>query len=138
MLVVDSSVEHLLKNCGLKVTPQRAAVLGFLDGYDGHPTVEDVYDSVLQKFPSISLATIYNTLEKLSDTGVIHRLSIDGERAHYESKNLAHGHFLCKQCGTITDIQFCKPLKSLLNTKHRVEEEHGYFKGVCVACLENK
>ena len=55
-----------LKQIGLRVTPQRQAILELLEGNRFHPSAEDIYHEVLKKYPQISFATVYNTLSKLA------------------------------------------------------------------------
>jgi Fur family peroxide stress response transcriptional regulator len=50
---------------GFKMTPQRIAILDFLEGNTGHPSAEDIYKEIKKKHPTVSFATIYNTLETL-------------------------------------------------------------------------
>jgi len=124
-----------LKENGLKATPQRIAILRFLDQTMGHPSVEEIHQAIKKQYPSISLATVYNTLEKLNKAHSIQKLNISDARAHYETNLNPHCHFYCKQCQTIIDITLTRPFESDQLDHYRVEEIHGYFKGVCEDCL---
>ena len=55
------------KNMGLKITPQRVAVYEVLLSRDDHPTVEDIYNEIKKKYPFVSLATVYRTVETLEE-----------------------------------------------------------------------
>ena len=67
----------LLKSKGLRVTPQRLAILDILRSTKAHPSVETVYDLVRERFPSISFNTVYKTLQSFEDAGLVWKLSID-------------------------------------------------------------
>ena len=67
------------RNVGLKLTPQRLAILNYLEGNKEHPSAEDVYKAVSRKFPTMSLATVYNTLESL-------KRARNDTRAHHGSR----------------------------------------------------
>ncbi|PHJ36752.1 hypothetical protein P378_20455, partial [Desulforamulus profundi] len=58
-----------LKNLGLKLTPQRLAILNLLEGNAKHPSAEEIYNQLKPQYPSLSLATVYNTLEILAKAG---------------------------------------------------------------------
>jgi Fur family peroxide stress response transcriptional regulator len=57
------------RDIGFKLTPQRLAILDFLQGNKKHPSAEDIYRSVHKKFPTMSLATVYSTLSALKEKG---------------------------------------------------------------------
>ncbi|MBT9168785.1 MAG: Peroxide operon regulator [Syntrophomonadaceae bacterium] len=63
------------KDIGLKLTPQRLAILDCLDGNKEHPSAEDIYKDVSKRFPTMSFATVYNTLEALRQRGGILELT---------------------------------------------------------------
>ena len=60
-----------LRKIGLKITPQRQAILKLLKGNQTHPSAERIYSKILKKYPGISFATVYNTLSKLVEAGEI-------------------------------------------------------------------
>ena len=61
---------ELLKNRGLKATPQRLSVLKILDSHT-HPTIDELYDEICAENPSVSLATVYKNLNMLKDEGLV-------------------------------------------------------------------
>lgn len=126
----------LLKEHHLKVTPQRLEIMRFLDGNRSHPTADDIYTALKSANPSLSKTTIYNTLDHLKEHGLIQMVGISEGEMRYEFDRGMHHHFLCKECGTILDIDVaCTFLEEMLHGEHRVDEVHGYFKGVCKECL---
>lgn len=99
--------ERLLfyKTIGLKLTPQRLAILDYLEKNREHPSAEDIYNALKEKFPSMSFATVYNTLEVLVEKGLVKELGIDSQKRRYDPDTSIHHHFLCKKCGKILDIE---------------------------------
>ena len=126
----------LLKSNHMKVTPQRLEIMRYLDENRTHPTADDIYTALKGSNPSLSKTTIYNTLETLREHALIQSVGISGNEMRYDFKREMHHHFLCRDCGVILDIDVaCKFLNETLNGEHRVDEVHGYFKGVCKDCL---
>jgi Fe2+ or Zn2+ uptake regulation protein len=127
-----------LKEKGVKVTPQRIAIIDFLEKNKVHPTAEEVYENVSKTFPTISLATIYNTLEKLEEMGEVKKLKISDEnKVNYEAILDPHHHFYCKECKRIFDVDIKCSFSVLKEVDgNKIEEIHGYFKGICKNCLK--
>ena len=94
-----------LKSMGLKVTPQRLAILQLLEGNTSHPTAESIHRELKPQFPSLSLATVYNTLEILASGGELQEVRIASDRRHFDPNPAPHCHFLCHSCDTIYDLK---------------------------------
>jgi Fur family peroxide stress response transcriptional regulator len=94
-----------LKSLGLKITPQRIAILEILKDNTSHPSAEDIYNRLKPNFPSLSLATVYNTLESLTRAGAIQEVIIDSKKRHYDPDTSIHSHFLCRRCSSIFDLE---------------------------------
>ena len=86
------------------MTPQRLAILDVLDGNREHPSAEDVYREVKKRFSTMSLATVYNTLDLLSRRGELRELAIDPARKRYDPDMDDHSHMMCDECGRIADV----------------------------------
>jgi Fur family peroxide stress response transcriptional regulator len=124
-----------LRNLGMTPTIQRVAVLEYLESTNSHPTADQVLSAIREKYPSLSRATVYNTLEALTKAGAILKLSIDTPAARYDADLEPHGHFRCRLCGKLEDIDL--PDISCLEEKvsgHRVETIHAYAYGICSDC----
>jgi len=80
--------------------------------------------------------TVHNSVETLNEYDIIQSLTISSSKLGYDFENKMHHHFLSKKCRNIidTDIE-CVLLKKFLHGKHRMDEVHGYFKGICEDCL---
>ena len=126
----------ILKENNLKVTPQRLIVLKYLGEHYTHPTTEKIYSDLKSNNPSLSKTTVYNSLETLEKHGIIQSLTISGSELRYDFKQGMHHHFLCKKCGKIVDIDIeCPNVERMSSYGHKVEEIHGYIKGICMECL---
>ena len=129
----------VLKEKNLKITPQRLMVLKYLGEHCTHPTTEEIYANLKSNNPSLSKTTVYNTLEVLEQNSIIQSLTISGSELRYDIKEGMHHHFLCKKCGVIIDIDVeCPNLNKMLECGHKVEEVHGYFKGICKNCIKKE
>ncbi len=127
-----------LKKMGLKVTPQRLAILQMLNGDRTHPSAEKVYDEISKKFPGMSFATVYNTLAKLVEVGEIQELDIDPGKKRFDPYTQLHYHFYCKTCGKIYDVDYDISLSPDIKkiAGHHVETIQLNFKGVCKGCTK--
>jgi len=131
-------LKKLLKTKGLKPTYQRLKVLEYMDKHiDGHPTVEMIYEKLLRELLTLSMTTVYNTLNAFLEQGLVSAVTITGTEVRYDFNTSPHHHFLCKKCGRIIDIDIKCPICEKKQTHgHKVEEVHGYFKGLCKDCLK--
>jgi len=125
---------------GYKRTPQRLAILDYLDGNTSHPSAEDIYRAVLKKYQSMSFATVYNTLNMLAKTGTVRELTIDPARKRYDPDTSGHHHLLCVLCGKIMDVPDCIPisLPGDLASNFIVLGSHIEFYGHCAACTKKR
>jgi Fe2+ or Zn2+ uptake regulation protein len=129
----------ILKENGIKVTPQRLEVLMYLDDNKAHPNVERIYSDLKKKNPSLSKTTVYNTLDSLKEHGLVQALTISPTESIFDSVISPHHHFLCKICGAIIDIDVeCPYIEDMLKGGHKIDEVHGYFKGTCEDCLKQR
>ncbi|HEC79474.1 MAG TPA: transcriptional repressor [candidate division WOR-3 bacterium] len=131
-----------LEEKGLKPTYPRLKVIEYLsDNINSHPTVEMIYEALKGEIPTISITTIYNTLNAFLENKLVAAETITGTEIRYDIVTTPHHHFLCKICGRIIDIEISCPIfgdgKKMING-HKIEEVHGYFKGICKDCLRNK
>lgn len=130
-------MKQQLNRKGLKATPQRIEIIKYLSSTKSHPSAEDVYTYIKEKFPTISFATVYNTLMTLKNTGDLKELSIDPERKRFDMDLTPHNHFYCKICKKIfdiTDYHINKNIKVESITEHSVEEISIYYIGICKDC----
>lgn len=120
----------------LKRTPQRLAILDFLAGNTSHPSAEDVYRAVSKKYRSLSVATVYNTLNALAKAGALRELSLDPERRRYDPDTSGHHHLICVACGKIADVPggVAVSLPPEMAQGFLVLGGHVEFHGYCAVC----
>jgi Fur family transcriptional regulator, peroxide stress response regulator len=97
-----------------RVTPQRIAICEALLAHGDHPTIAEIWQRVRAAHPSISHATVYNTIAVLEEQRLIQKLEIAGdEHAHYDLNIVPHVNTVCTRCGRITDV-YTDTLEALL------------------------
>lgn len=129
-----------LRQEGLKITPQRIAILSFLEGNRNHPSVDEIYREVSRAFPTISLATVYNTLETLEEIREVQAVTIDPARKRYDPETKAHHHLMCSRCRTIRDVfvdyAAAVTIPPDLANEFRVDQTSVSFRGLCKSCAD--
>jgi len=126
-----------LKNAGHRITPQRLAIVKILIDSGEHPSVEQIYRRVQKDFPTTSLATVYNTLERLKEMEEVLELPFSGGSRYDGRDPRPHPHLRCTVCGAIEDLDI-----DLGPAVEEVAAERGYadvhhrleFYGVCPRC----
>ncbi len=100
---MENNIKELLAENGLRCTPQRLAVYQVLIESDTHPTADEIFYKTKLILPSISLASIYNTLEKFVSKGMVNTMQTDGDTQRYDAKIHKHHHLFCTESGKISD-----------------------------------
>jgi len=129
----------VLKRNNLRVTPQRVAILDYIMSSKAHPTAENIFEELIKIHPSLSLATVYKTLDTLKSEGVINGFSLSGESSRYDAKTDPHAHFKCLGCNSIVDVEMPRVLEHI---KGEVSASNGldivgqqvFFFGHCFKC----
>jgi Fur family peroxide stress response transcriptional regulator len=128
---------------GVRLTPQRLAIFDYLVRNPGHPTAEDVYQDVVATHPTLSFATVYNTLELLVEMGEVRIVIVDELRRRYDVNTEPHQHAICRRCRRIMDVrdnEIGDRLRSALaqvdlrSSDFTVEAASVEFSGICGAC----
>lgn len=137
----DKIIETFRRN-GFRATPQRVAIAKAVLGNKNHPTAEEIYEIVTRVNPSISLSTVYNTLNTMRDSNMIIELAF-GDTNRYDPNTNIHVNMVCQNCGQIIDIEN-KTLEEEVNriSKKRKFSITGHrfdLYGVCRSCeIKNK
>ena len=96
-----------LRHAKLKLTPQRLAIVRLFAGDGSHPTAQDLFERLRPDFPSMSFATVYNTLDALARAGLAGVVRLPGKRgdaARFDPNTGPHHHAVCDGCGAVLDI----------------------------------
>lgn len=125
---------------GFKRTPQRLSILDHLDGNTSHPSADDIYRVVGKKNPSMSFATVYNTLNTLVQAGAVRELTIDPDRKRYDPDTSAHHHLICLGCKKVVDIPGDIPVEVPRGVArdYAILGSHIEFYGLCAPCKKQK
>jgi Fur family peroxide stress response transcriptional regulator len=130
-------LEKMRSAGGRRLTPQRLAVVDYLEGNTAHPSAEEIFRAVKRRFPTMSFATVYNTLEALKGADAVRELKIDAARRRYDPNTQQHHHLICRACGKIVDVpaDYRPALPARLARSFAVDGVHVEFFGTCRPCL---
>jgi len=131
-----------LRAHGLRLTPQRTLILQVLQEAGEHLDADGLWESARRLDPGINLATVYRTLNVLSQIGLIqHSFLGEGQkRSFYELVNKpVHYHFACLRCGKVLELQSesMAQAQGELESRYRVHilNAHVKFEGLCPECI---
>ncbi len=123
---------------GLKVTPQRQAIFRILHGSLAHPTAESVHAAVVEVMPTVSLRTVYQTLNDLTAMGELGQIDV-GLGSHRFDPNLTpHHHLVCDRCGRLDDLVADYPDVAVppgVADDFEVTRTEIVFRGRCAPCI---
>jgi len=131
-----ADLRRLLAARGGRLTPQRIAIYEAVVGRTTHPSVEMVCDEVRRRFPSVSPATVYATLDLFADLGLIQQIS--GPVRRYDGQAARHVNLVCQRCGRVIDVHDPR-LRSLERTvaaraRFHVKAVRFELHGICPRC----
>lgn len=123
---------------GRRLTPRRRRVYEALRATQSHPDAEQLIALVRRRDPSVSVATVYNTLRLLVDAGRVLELRGLGPKTRYDANTGEHDHFSCRHCGRVEDIPAqldgLGRLRGRGLARYRVERVAVHASGVCADC----
>ncbi len=126
-----------------KLTPQReATVRVLLEREEDHLSAEDVYLLVKEKAPEIGLATVYRTLELLSELKIVDKINFGDGVSRYdlrkEGAKHSHHHLVCSECGAVEEIEedLLEEVEKIVQNEwgFQVKDHRLTFHGVCKQC----
>ena len=129
---------NILKAKSLKVTQHRLEILKYLDKNRTHPTLDEVYIYMKEKFPSISKMTVYNIIDTLVKNRIISSMRfVNSTELRVDFETDVHFHFVCRECGKIFDIDSELDIEELVKKNgHKAEDYKVNIYGVCKRCLK--
>ena len=127
----------ILKRKRLKITPQRIAILEELEK-NGHSTVDDIFNGIKLKVPSVSLATVYKNILALQSVDILKSVKTPTHKQQYEINTKPHVHLFCKICENLEDFvintkdfqEYCRKESGY----HSIEEASILLTGICAKC----
>jgi Fur family peroxide stress response transcriptional regulator len=138
----DASAIEALRSNGYKATPQRIAICRIALGSRAHPSAQQVYDEVKKIQPTVSLATVYKTLELLRDLELVQEINFPNGQARFDSYMNPHINLVCLKCGNITDLDdiIVEEItrKVAAATKFKPTGQRMDVYGICQKCSDTK
>ena len=122
------SIDHELEESiatlrrGVRITPQRQAIIRYLIASHSHPTADEIYQALSPDFPNISVATIYNNLRVFKSIGIVKELTYGDASSRFDFNTHNHYHVICEKCGKIVDFHYPQldEVEQLAQRYHRV------------------
>ncbi len=133
-----AQLTEAFRSRGLKVTPQRQCIFRVLYGDETHPTAEAVYQAVAAEMPTISLRTVYQTLNDLTEMGELNALDVGFGAVRFDPNLGDHHHLVCSRCGRIRDVVLDVAVPVAPGTTQlegfEVHEVQLVLRGLCADC----
>ena len=132
-------IAEVLRKNGYKVTPQRLAVYEAINNNPTHPNAEAIYKILQPNYPSMSLATVYKTMEIFAKIGIVQVLQCAEDAHRYDDNTTPHAHIRCEKCNRVIDIDMDQE-----GLRKLAAEQSGFvvngvsisFVGICPECRE--
>jgi len=145
MACEQKTLTEIIEKSGLRATEARCRILELLFSTHEHYTPEEMLDALRRRGKPLSIATLYQNLQKLSEVGIIARFVGRDGHTRYDANTKPHHHLVCKICGRMVDVGVKGPLSKLRPvalfdedqdevSSWRVEELHLELHGVCPQC----
>ena len=133
-------LKHACHAAGRRITHQRIEIFREVAQTGEHPDADTIFRRVREKMPTVSHDTVYRTLASLEEMGLISRVDPAGGRARYDANSEKHHHFICRKCGSITDIYLeeLPALPEAIETLGNAESLHVQVRGVCHDCEQQE
>ncbi len=137
----DNNPDFFRTQCivhNLKITPQRILIYNELTGAKNHPTVDNIYRSLHEKYPNISFDTVNRTLLTFYDIGLVDIIESPGSQRRFDPNKENHHHLHCIKCGKIIDFTSSEldalsiPLE--VGKHFKVLQKRVVINGICEDC----
>lgn len=141
----ERRLEHLkavAKHAGVKLTHQRLEIFRELVATEKHPDVDTIFRAVQRRMPTVSLDTVYRTLWKLHDLGLVTTLGPQRDGVRFDANLEQHHHYVCVRCGLVRDFESADlnglRLPDAVKELGSVADAHVEVRGVCAKCLAQR
>jgi Fur family peroxide stress response transcriptional regulator len=150
---LSERVEKMLagvRAAGLKLTPQRMAIVKELASDETHPTAQEIFERLRPGLPTMSFATVYNTLGALSSAGLCAAMSLSPGSGRFDPNMTPHHHVVCDVCGAVRDLPSGAGLPegghessaaravAQVAPGFDIRSVERIFRGVCAACSRGR
>jgi Fur family transcriptional regulator, peroxide stress response regulator len=121
-----------------KLTPQRDAVFQVILAREDHPTASEIFEAAKLRLPSISYATVYNSLRYLKDAGLVQEIKFGDNASRYDRETDRHDHAICNNCGKLVDFDLPQTAQLMQaaarKSQFKAESVHLTLRGLCAVC----
>jgi Fe2+ or Zn2+ uptake regulation protein len=128
-----TELARAIRTRGGKVTPQRLMIYEALEADTSHPSAEAVFERIRQKMPTVSLTTVYKTLNELVAIGELRRFDVNGV-SHFDPRTDAHAEAVCLRCNAIQDVEFRGAPTAPAVQGFEIVGQTQTFYGYCESC----
>ncbi|MGM0509327.1 MAG: Fur family transcriptional regulator [Fusobacteriota bacterium] len=131
----NMEIKKYLTEHNIRPSFQRIKIFEYLEKNRNHPVVDTIYKDLVDIIPTISKTTIYNSLKEFEKKGIVNPITIEGNTVRYDIDTSMHGHFKCKKCGEIYDVNFELSEDSISKLDgFEIEDKQLYLHGICPKC----
>ena len=151
---VAASILRDLKRAGLKMTPQRLAIVHLFADDSSHPTAQELFERLREDYPTMSFATVYNTLDALANAGLCDVLRFgagtdgdgrQGSATRFDPNTAPHHHAVCERCGAVSDLEAGTRTPTASAVRNLKRKAPGFtvlaveriYRGLCSACVKS-
>jgi len=138
----DSSIISALRKKGYKATSQRIVICRLALSNREHPTAQILYRDIKRSHPTVSLATVYKTLQVLRELRLVRELAFPERETRFDSNVAPHVNVVCLRCGSIRDVESQAiggfVARAASRIKFTVTEQRFDIYGVCERCLRKR
>ena len=140
--ISDSVIINALRRKGYKATAQRIAICRLVLSSREHPSAQRIYREMKKLHPTVSVATIYKTLQVLRELGLVQELTFPQSETRFDSNVSPHVNIVCLQCGSVSDIND-QAIRSVVGRatsriKFTVTGQRFDVYGVCERCARRR
>lgn len=132
------SCETILREKGLKLTPQRRLIVDIIHNAEAHLTAEEIISYVQDRMPGVNKSTIYRTLELLEESGCVYKSALGNQFIYHHAEEGHHHHLVCNRCDKTIDCDenIFAPVEKSLGKKYgfHVDFKHVVMSGICREC----
>jgi Fur family peroxide stress response transcriptional regulator len=129
-----------LRQAGHRITAQRLAIIEFIFGSSEHPTVKQIHQALQDRFPTMSLMTVYETVRLLASMNQVGIASTQSEHTHYEGvRPEPHPHLVCQRCGIVVDANWPYAVDEIPQPEQQgwqIQRWHLEWIGLCPDCQQ--
>lgn len=134
---METTVTHsdaYLRQKGIKASYQRVSIYEYLQNTTAHPSAAKIFADLQPVIPSLSRATVYNTLNLFVAKKIVVPVQVDGSEARFDLLEPHHAHFHCVRCQTIYDLPSAEVAIPESLREFDVQEAQLHYKGLCPRC----